>query len=83
MDDHTRDYSVGPPTSGDPTGWQADRGASNGWQHGTLRRAVVHGVCLYNAGAFHESHDCFENVWSSVNKSYREESGFERPATTL
>jgi hypothetical protein len=63
MDNHTRDYTVGPPTSGDPTGWQADRGASNGWEHGTLRRAVVHGVRLYNAGAFHESHDCFEDEW--------------------
>ncbi|SEA13675.1 hypothetical protein SAMN04488065_2035 [Haloplanus vescus] len=63
MDEHTRDYSVGPPTSGDPTGWRADRGASNGWEHGTLRRAVVHGVRLYNAGAFHEAHDCFEDEW--------------------
>ena len=56
MDDHTRDYTVGPPVAGDPTGWRADRGESNGWEHGTLRRAVVHGVRLYNAGAFHESH---------------------------
>jgi len=63
MDEHTRDYSVGPPTSGDPTGWRADRGASNGWEHGTLRRAVVHGVRLYNVGAFHEAHDCFEDEW--------------------
>ncbi|GAB6861235.1 DUF309 domain-containing protein [Haloplanus litoreus] len=63
MDDHTQDYSVGPPVSGDPTGWRADRGPSNGWEHGTLRRAVVHGVRLYNDGAFHESHDCFEDEW--------------------
>jgi hypothetical protein len=63
MDDHTRDYTVGPPTRGDPTGWRADRGESNGWEHGTLRRAVVHGVRLFNAGAFHESHDCFEDEW--------------------
>jgi len=63
MDDHTRDYTVGPPISGDPTGWRADRNDSNGWEHGTLRRAVVHGVRLYNAGAFHESHDCFEDAW--------------------
>ncbi|WP_338742395.1 DUF309 domain-containing protein [Haloplanus salilacus] len=63
MDDHTRDHGVGPPTSGDPTGWRANRGESNGWEHGTLRRAVVHGVRLYNAGAFHESHDCFEDEW--------------------
>ncbi|GAB3317597.1 DUF309 domain-containing protein [Haloplanus salinarum] len=63
MDDHTRDYEVGPPVSGDPTGWSADRAPSNGWEHGTLRRAVIHGVRLYNAGAFHESHDCFEDEW--------------------
>ena len=63
MDDHTRDYTVGPPVSGNPTGWRADRGESNGWEHGTLRKAVVHGVRLYNAGAFHESHDCFEDEW--------------------
>ncbi|WP_299335554.1 DUF309 domain-containing protein [Haloplanus sp.] len=63
MDDHTLDHGVGPPTSGDPTGWRADRGESNGWEHGTLRKAVLHGVRLYNAGAFHESHDCFESEW--------------------
>ena len=63
MDEHTRDYTVGPPVSGDPAGWRADRGESNGWEHGTLRKAVVHGVRLYNAGAFHESHDCFEDEW--------------------
>jgi predicted metal-dependent hydrolase len=63
MDDHTRDHTVGPPVSGDPTGWRADRGESNGWEHGTLRRAVIHGVRLYNSGAFHESHDCFEAEW--------------------
>ncbi|MFB6255644.1 MAG: DUF309 domain-containing protein [Haloplanus sp.] len=63
MDDHTRDYTIGPPVSGDPTGWRQDRGVSNGWEHGTLRRAVIHGVRLYNSGAFHESHDCFESEW--------------------
>ena len=63
MDDHTRDDTVGPPPSGAPTGWDAGRGPSNGWEHGTLRRAVVHGVRLYNAGAFHEAHDCFESEW--------------------
>jgi len=78
MDDHTRDATVEPP-AGDPTGWRAD----GRWEHATLRRAVVHGVGLYNAGAFHESHDCFENVCPSVNKSYRQETGFERPATSL
>jgi predicted metal-dependent hydrolase len=24
---------------------------------------VIHGVRLYNAGAFHDSHDCFESEW--------------------
>jgi hypothetical protein len=63
MDEHTRDDGVGPPTSGRPTGWRPTRAASNGWEHGTLRRAVVHGVRLYNAGDFHASHDCFEDEW--------------------
>lgn len=80
MDDHTRDASVGPPKTGTPTGW---RPAERRWEHDTLRQATVHGVRLYNAGAYHESHDCFENVWSSVNKSYRRGTGFERPATSL
>lgn len=57
MDEHTRDDSVGPPP-GSPTGWADDH-----WEHATLRRAVVHGVRLYNAGAYHESHDCFEDEW--------------------
>ncbi|QLH84134.1 DUF309 domain-containing protein [Halosimplex pelagicum] len=72
MDEHTRDYGVGPPTSGDPTGWQADRGASNGWEHGTLRRAVVHGVALFNSGEFHESHDCFEDEWYNYGRGSAE-----------
>ena len=65
MDDHTRDDTVGPPAAGDPTGWDADRGT---WEHGTLRRAVVHGVRLYNAGEFHESHDCFEDEWYNYGR---------------
>jgi len=60
MDDHTRDPDVGPPASGTPTGWKPVTGE---WEHATLRRAVVHGVRLYNSGAFHESHDCFELEW--------------------
>ncbi|MEM4780432.1 MAG: DUF309 domain-containing protein [Halalkalicoccus sp.] len=63
MDDHTRDDTVGPPISGSPVGWDAERGPSNGWKHGTLRRATVHGVRLFNSGAYHESHDCFEDEW--------------------
>ncbi|MFA1611974.1 DUF309 domain-containing protein [Halobellus rubicundus] len=63
MSDHTRDDAVGPPTYGAPTGWDPERIESNGWEHGTLRRATVHGVRLYNAKAFHEAHDCFEIEW--------------------
>lgn len=63
MNNHTQDPNVGPPVSGNPTGWRQDRGMSNGWEHGTLRRAVIHGVRLYNSGDFHESHDCFEVEW--------------------
>lgn len=63
MDDHTRDDTVGPPTSGAPAGWDAKRGPSNGWEHGTLRRATIHGVRLFNSGEYHESHDCFEDEW--------------------
>lgn len=63
MDDHTRDNTVGPPVSGSPTGWDAHRGTSNGWEHGTLRQAVTHGVRLYNTGEYHEAHDCFEAEW--------------------
>ena len=65
MDDHTRDDTVGPPATGNPTGWDGDRGT---WEHGTLRRAVVHGVRLYNAGEFHESHDCFEDEWYNYGR---------------
>ncbi|WP_222918870.1 DUF309 domain-containing protein [Natrinema sp. SYSU A 869] len=63
MDEHTRDHTVGPPTSGNPTGWCREQAESNGWKHGTLRRAVIHGVALFNSGDFHESHDCFEAEW--------------------
>jgi len=63
MDEHTVDAGVPPPRTGNPTGWSAGRPESNGWEHGTLRRATVHGVRLFNAGEFHESHDCFEAEW--------------------
>ena len=72
MDDHTRDHGVGPPISGNPTGWAADRAVSNGWEHGTLRRAVVHGVRLYNSGEYHESHDCFEDEWYNYGRGTTE-----------
>jgi len=60
MDRHTRDPSVGPPEAGSPTGWNPE---ADQWEHGTLRKAVVHGVRLYNSGEYHESHDCFEAEW--------------------
>ncbi|RDI72897.1 DUF309 domain-containing protein [Halopelagius longus] len=59
MDEHTRDPSVAPPL-GNPTGWRTDERV---WEHATLRRAVEHGVRLFNSGEFHESHDCFEDEW--------------------
>ncbi|WP_299236114.1 DUF309 domain-containing protein [Natronomonas sp.] len=72
MDDHTRDDTVAPPIADAPTGWRAARGPSNGWEHGTLRRAVIHGVRLYNAGAYHESHDCFEAEWYNYGRGTTE-----------
>jgi len=59
MDDHTSVEGVAPPAD-DPAGWDA---AAERWEHATLRRAVVHGVRLFNDGAYHESHDCFEDGW--------------------
>lgn len=60
MADHTDDPSVPPPPRGQaPTGWDSD----TGWDHATLRRAVIHGVRLFNGAAYHESHDCFEAEW--------------------
>jgi predicted metal-dependent hydrolase len=68
MDDHTRDPSVAPPL-GNPTGRRADR---RGWEHATLRRATEHGVRLFNAGDYHESHDCFEDEWYNYGRGSRE-----------
>jgi predicted metal-dependent hydrolase len=65
MDEHTRDPSVDGPARGSPTGWLPDAGR---WEHDTLRRATVHGVRLYNAGAYHESHDCFEDEWYNYGR---------------
>jgi len=67
MDEHTRDPSVAPP-AGDPTGWRDD----GRWEHATLRRATVHGVRLYNAGEYHESHDCFEDEWYNYGRGSTE-----------
>ena len=67
MDEHTRDPTVDPP-AGDPTGWRDD----DRWEHATLRRAVVHGVALYNEGEFHEAHDCFEDEWYNYGRGNAE-----------
>jgi len=64
MDDHTRDPTVAPPL-GNPTGWRREERV---WEHATLRRATVHGVRLYNAGDYHESHDCFEDEWYNYGR---------------
>ncbi|MFB6354512.1 MAG: DUF309 domain-containing protein [Halobacteriales archaeon] len=70
MADHTRDPTVEPPPDGrSPTGW--DPGASR-WTHDTLRRAVVHGVRLFNAAAYHEAHDCFEAEWYNYGRGTTE-----------
>ncbi|WP_254862866.1 DUF309 domain-containing protein [Halovivax gelatinilyticus] len=68
MDDHTRDPTVGSPR-GNPTGWNAD---ADRWEHATLRRALSHGVRLFNDGAYHESHDCFEAEWYNYGRGSTE-----------
>mgnify|MGYP002152244783 FL=1 len=62
-DAHTVDPEVAPPLAGRPTGWDPDRGRSNGWEHGTLRAVVLEGAGLFNTGAYHAAHDCFEAEW--------------------
>ena len=69
MDEHTRDDTIGPAAAGNPVGWDA---SANRWEHGTLRRATVHGVRLYNSGAYHESHDCFEAEWYNYGRGTQE-----------
>lgn len=69
MSEHTRDDSVDPPARGEPAGWNP---ATGRWEHGTLRRAVVHGVRLYNSGGFHEAHDCFEDEWYNYGQGTTE-----------
>jgi len=70
VDEHTRDPTVDPP-DGTPTGWLP---AEQCWEHATLRRAIGHGVRLYNAGAYHESHDCFEAEWYNYGRGTTERS---------
>ncbi|MFB6178238.1 MAG: DUF309 domain-containing protein [Halorientalis sp.] len=72
MDDHTRDTSVDPPSAGTPTGWIPEK---DRWKHDTLRQATVHGVRLYNASAYHDAHDCFEDEWYNYGRG-RPESKF-------
>lgn len=67
MDEHTRDPTVAPP-AGEPTGWRAD----GQWEHATLRRAVNHGVALFNSGYYHDSHDCFEDEWYNYGRGSTE-----------
>ncbi|RQG90567.1 DUF309 domain-containing protein [Natrarchaeobius chitinivorans] len=69
MDDHTNDPTVDPPPSGQPTGWLE---RESHWEHGTLRRATVHGVRLFNVGDYHESHDCFELEWYNYGRGSTE-----------
>jgi len=69
VSDHTRDERVEPPTSGSPTGWLPE---ANRWEHDTLRRATVHGVALYNAREYHDSHDCFELEWYNYGRGTTE-----------
>jgi predicted metal-dependent hydrolase len=73
MDEHTNDPSV-PAPPGEPSGWDPER---ERWEHATLRRAVVHGVRLYNDGAYHEAHDCFEDEWYNYGRGTTE-SAFAR-----
>lgn len=61
MDEHTTDPTVDPPPPGQtPTGWNAMAGR---WEHATIRRAVEHGVRLFNGREYHGAHDCFEAEW--------------------
>ncbi|AEH35534.1 DUF309 domain-containing protein [Halopiger xanaduensis] len=73
MSDHTSDPTVAAPPDGTaPTGWLESAGR---WEHATLREATVHGVRLFNDGAYHESHDCFELEWYNYGRG-SEESAF-------
>ena len=75
MDDHTRDDT--PPRRPDRLACRRTLGTCH------ARRTTERGVRQYHAGEFHACHGCFENVWSSVDKSHRHRDGFERPATSL
>lgn len=70
MEDHTADPTVGPPRA-ETIGWDAD---TEEWEHATLRRAVDHGLRLFNDGAYHEAHDCFEDEWYNYGAGTTESS---------
>lgn len=65
-DAEDREESTATSISGDSLG-DAERDDADlrggYWEHATLRRAVEHGVRLFNSMAYHESHDCFEDEW--------------------
>ena len=67
VDDRTRDPSVDPSARGTPTGWTDD-----GRERVTSRRATVHGVRSFDSGAYHESHDCFEDEWDDYGSGTAE-----------
>ncbi len=70
VDDHTDDPTVETPQR--PTlGWDGER---QRWEHATLRRAVNHGIRLFNDGAYHEAHDCFEHEWYNYGAGTTESS---------
>ena len=72
MDQHTRDPTIsGPSTNEPPTGWNASEGR---WEHATLRRAVIHGIRLYNSGKYHDAHDVFEDEWRNYGQGTREKA---------
>ncbi|WP_436901130.1 DUF309 domain-containing protein [Halovenus halobia] len=73
MDDHTNAEGVDSPPEAVP-GWLAEE---DRWEHATLRRATVHGIALFNDGAYHESHDCFEDEWYNYGRG-TVESAFAR-----
>ncbi|MFT4946374.1 MAG: putative metal-dependent hydrolase [Natronomonas sp.] len=64
MDEHTNASGVDPPAE-DVPGWLPEQSR---WEHATLRRATVHGIALFNDGAYHESHDCFEAEWYNYGR---------------
>lgn len=68
MDEHTNAADVDPPAENVP-GWLPDE---KRWEHATLRRATVHGVALFNDGAYHEAHDCFEAEWYNYGRGTTE-----------